>query len=201
MEIIIHRVNTIKKLRNISNNFGTEIDIRSSSSKLILSHEPFVKGDNLEDYLSEYKKQQGTIILNIKESGIEKDVLRLIKKYKIKSYFLLDVEFPYIFKTLDEKLNKNIAVRFSEYEPINLSNKLIKKVNWIWLDTYKKFPLNNNNLKFIKKFKSCLVCPERWNRQRDIKKYYLLMKKLNFMPDAIMTSLKCSKIWLKLNNQ
>jgi hypothetical protein len=196
MEIIIHRVNTIKKLRSISNNFGTEIDIRSSSSKLILSHEPFAKGDSLENYLSEYKK--GTLILNIKESGIEQSVLKLIKKYKIKSYFLLDVEFPYIFKTLDEKLNKNIAVRFSEYEPINLSNKLINRVNWIWLDTYKKFSLNYKNLKFIKKFKSCLVCPERWNRQRDIKKYYLLMKKLKFMPDAIMTSLRCSKIWLKL---
>tara|TARA_B100000586_G_scaffold223507_1_gene170780 strand:- start:3571 stop:4170 length:600 start_codon:yes stop_codon:yes gene_type:complete len=196
MEIIIHRVNTIKKLRNISNNFGTEIDIRASSSKLILSHEPFVKGDSLQNYLSEYKN--GTLILNIKESGIEQNVLKLIKKYKIKSYFLLDVEFPYIFKTLDKKLNKNIAVRFSEYEPINLSNKLVNRVNWIWLDTYKKFPLNYKNLKFIKKFKSCLVCPERWNRERDIKKYYLLMKKLKFMPNAIMTSLKCSKIWLKL---
>jgi len=196
MEIIIHRVNTIKKLRNISNNFGTEIDIRASSSKLILSHEPFVKGDSLQNYLSEYKN--GTLILNIKESGIEQNVLKLIKKYKIKSYFLLDVEFPYIFKTLDKKLNKNIAIRFSEYEPINLSNKLVNRVNWIWLDTYKKFPLNYKNLKFIKKFKSCLVCPERWNRERDIKKYYLLMKKLKFMPDAIMTSLRCSKIWLKL---
>ena len=50
MEIIIHRVNTIKKLKSISNNFGTEIDIRSSSSKLILSHDPFAKGDSLENY-------------------------------------------------------------------------------------------------------------------------------------------------------
>ena len=125
----------------------------------------------------------------------------MVKKHKIKSYFLLDVEFPYIFKTLDEKLNKNIAVRFSEYETIDLSKKLINKVNWIWLDTYKKFPIDNKNLRFIKKFKSCLVCPERWNRQRDIKRYYLLMKKLKFMPDAIMTSFKCSKIWLKLLDQ
>ncbi len=201
MEIIIHRVNTIKKLKSISNNFGTEIDIRSSSSKLILSHDPFAKGDSLENYLSEYKKKKGTLILNIKESGIEQNVLKLVKKHKIKSYFLLDVEFPYIFKTLDEKLNKNIAVRFSEYETIDLSKKLINKVNWIWLDTYKKFPIDNKNLRFIKKFKSCLVCPERWNRQRDIKRYYLLMKKLKFMPDAIMTSFKCSKIWLKLLDQ
>ena len=52
--------------------------------------------------MSEYKKQKGTLILNIKESGIEQNVLKLVKRYKIKSYFLLDVEFPYIFKTLDE---------------------------------------------------------------------------------------------------
>ena len=196
MEIIIHRINTIKQLKSISNNFGTEIDIRSSSSKLILSHDPFVKGDSLENYLYEYKKK-GTLVLNIKESGIEKTVLKLVRKYKIKSYFLLDVEFPYIFKTLDKKLNKNVAVRFSEYENIGLSKKLINKVNWIWIDTYKKLPIDYKNLKFIRKFKSCLVCPERWSRPRDIKRYYLSMKKLKFLPNAIMTSLKCSKIWLK----
>ena len=196
MEIIIHRVNTIKKLKKIPDHFGTEIDIRSSSSKLILSHDPFNKGDKLENYLSEYKK--GTLILNLKESGLEKEVLSLVKKYKIKSYFLLDVEFPYIFKVIEKKLDKNIAVRFSEFESISLSKKLEKKINWIWIDTYKKLPINSKNLKIIKKFKSCLVCPERWDREKDIKKCYLYMKKLNFSPDAIMTSLKCSKKWLSL---
>ena len=92
MEIIIHRVNTIKKLKSISNNFGTEIDIRSSSSKLILSHDPFAKGDSLENYLSEYKKKKGTLILNIKESGIEQNVLKLVKKhlnpYKHRKYLI-----------------------------------------------------------------------------------------------------------------
>ena len=43
MEYIIHRVNKIKTLNKIPKNFGTEIDIRSNGSKLILNHEPFAK--------------------------------------------------------------------------------------------------------------------------------------------------------------
>ena len=54
MEIIIHRVNKIKDLNKISENFGAEIDIRTSGSNLILSHDPFVKGDTLENYLENY---------------------------------------------------------------------------------------------------------------------------------------------------
>ena len=40
MEIIIHRVNKIKKLKKIPTTYGVEIDIRSFKSKLILSHDP-----------------------------------------------------------------------------------------------------------------------------------------------------------------
>ena len=93
MEFIIHRVNKIKELKNISSNYGCEIDIRTDGSKLILNHDPFIKGDNFIDYLDEYKN--GTLVLNIKESGIEDLVLEEVKKRDIKSYFLLDVEFPF----------------------------------------------------------------------------------------------------------
>ena len=73
MEIIIHRVNKIKELKKISTNFGAEIDIRTSGSNLILCHDPYTKGDMLVDYLENYKHK--TLVLNIKEAGIEKNVL------------------------------------------------------------------------------------------------------------------------------
>ena len=38
MEFIIHRINKIKDLKLIPNEFGTEIDIRSNGSSLILNH-------------------------------------------------------------------------------------------------------------------------------------------------------------------
>ena len=96
IEIIIHRVNSIKELKQTKLQYGTEIDIRACGSELILNHEPFLSGEKLEDYLDEY--QHGTLILNIKEAGIEDDVLGLVRKRpQIKSFFLLDVEFPYLF--------------------------------------------------------------------------------------------------------
>ena len=105
MEIILHRINKIEELKAINPLFGVEIDIRTYGDDLILSHDPFKKGDKFEDYLSEYK--HGTLILNIKESGIEDDVLSLIQKYNdVKSYFLLDVEFPYIFSASKNDFKK-----------------------------------------------------------------------------------------------
>ncbi len=192
MEIIIHRVNKIKDLNKISQNFGAEIDIRTSGSNLILSHDPFIKGDMLENYLESYKHK--TLVLNLKEAGIEKNILSLLKQYSIKSYFLLDVEMPYIYSAT-KKGERNIAIRYSEYENIFLAKYFIKKLNWVWIDTTTKLPLNSTNIKILSKFKSCLVCPERWGRASDIKKYKKKLSKLNYFPTAVMTSLKYAKYW------
>tara|TARA_B100001063_G_C16655542_1_gene498281 strand:+ start:79 stop:663 length:585 start_codon:yes stop_codon:yes gene_type:complete len=194
MEIIIHRVNKIKELNKISTNFGAEIDVRTNGSNLILGHDPFMKGDKLEDYLENYNHK--TLVLNIKEAGIEEKVLSLVKKYSIKSYFLLDVEMPYLYKaTINGQ--KNIAVRFSEYENIFLAKYFKNKLKWVWIDTVTKLPINKNNKKILNKFKSCIVCPERWGRKQDIKIYKKKLKKIKFEPTAIMTSKKCVKNWLE----
>ena len=87
MEIIVHRINKLEELKNINPIYGVEIDIRSYGNELILNHEPLKKGDRFEDFLKEYK--HGTLVLNIKESGIENTVLSLIQRYNnVKNYFL-----------------------------------------------------------------------------------------------------------------
>ena len=192
MEIIIHRVNKIKDLKKIPKNFGVEIDIRTSGSKLILNHDPFIRGDLFESYLEHYNHK--TLVLNLKEAGIEKNILNLVKKYSIKSYFLLDVEMPYMYSAT-KKGEKNIAVRYSEYEDILLAKYFVKKLNWVWIDTATKLPVNKANVKILSKFKSCLVCPERWGRASDIKKYIKKLVQLNYIPTAVMTSLKYVKYW------
>ena len=192
MEFIIHRINKIKDLKLIPKNYGMEIDIRSHGSKLILNHEPFLPGDELIDYLEFYKHK--TLVLNLKEAGFEKEVLKLMKIYSIKSYFLLDVEMPYMYSAT--KIGqKNIAVRFSEYEDIALAKYFQKKLKWVWIDTATKLPLAKKNIKILSNFKSCLVCPERWGRIEDINRYKKRLKKINFSPTTIMTSLKCLKYW------
>ena len=95
MKIIIHRVNKIKELKKIPAKYGVEIDIRSYGKKLVLNHEPGNNGDELKNYLKNFNNS--ILIANIKEAGIENKVLKLIKKYKVKKYFLLDVEFPFIY--------------------------------------------------------------------------------------------------------
>ena len=192
MEFIIHRINKIKELNKIPNIYGTEIDIRCKGSKLILNHEPYKNGDKLENYLENYKHK--TLVLNIKEAGIEKDVLNLVKRNAIKSYFLLDVEMPYMYSA-SKKGEKNIAVRYSEYEDINFSKFFKNKLNWVWIDTTTTLPINKKKIKILNNFKSCLVCPERWGRKKDIKIYKNKMKKMNFKPTAIMTSKDCLKYW------
>ncbi len=196
MEIIIHRINKIKELKKIPKVFGTEIDIRSYGSKLILNHEPKVNGDNFENYLENYKN--GTLILNIKESGIEDEVIKKVKSFsQIKSFFLLDVEIPYLFNCL-KKNNKYCALRTSYYEPLSSLSRFKKINNWLWVDTIKKIKsFKKEEKKIISNFKICLVCPERWGKAKEIKYYKNFFKKENLNLNAVMTSLKYSKNWLK----
>ena len=90
MEIITHRINSIKLLRKIPEKYGVEIDLRTNGSKIILNHESSSRGDTFKNYLENYR--HGTLILNIKEAGIEEEVEKMLAKNKIKSYFLLDVD-------------------------------------------------------------------------------------------------------------
>jgi hypothetical protein len=194
VEIIIHRVNTIRELKIIEAEFGAEIDIRAWNSDLILNHEPFQDGEKLIDYLDEYKN--GTLILNIKEDGIEDEVLRLVRERpQIKSYFLLDVEFPYLYRA-SRQGERNIAIRFSEDESIETVENYIGMVDWVWIDTNTKFPITKENNTTLDNFKKCLVCPERWGRPEDIANYRRKMLSYGFVLDAVMSSSDYKNNWL-----
>ena len=195
MEIIAHKINSIKRLKKLPLKYGSEVDLRTYGSNIILCHDPYKKGDKLEDYLDNY--HHGTLILNIKESGIEKEVIRKVRNKNINKFFLLDVEMPFICVNQKE-VTKYTSVRFSEYESVETLKIFKKKVGWVWIDTFKSLPIKKNNLKTLKEFKSCLVCPERWKRPQDIKKYFYLMKRINYLPNCVMTNLKYAKKWENL---
>jgi hypothetical protein len=193
LEIIIHRVNEISRLKEIPRNYGVEIDIRAFGSKLILNHEPFESGDSLENYLAEYDK--GTIVLNIKEAGIEHEVLRLVREAHIKSYFLLDVEYPYILQNNPSPSLLDVAVRFSEQETIQNVSCQKGRLKWVWIDCVTRNPVELVHIPVLKNFKRCLVCPSRWARPKDIPQFRNFFKK-NIDLDAVMTELKYVKKWL-----
>ena len=192
---IIHRVNAIKDLQKISPKYGVEIDIRESNGDLILNHEAFKTGEKFEEYLKAF--HHAFIIFNIKEAGIEEKVIELAEKFKIKNYFLLDVEAPYLYKASRQGVNK-MAVRYSEVEPIELLKNYEGFVDWVWIDTVTSLPINSRIITKLKNFKTCLVSPDRWGRSEDIAIYKNKMKEIGFEPTAVMTSLTNVAEWEKL---
>lgn len=74
MEFIVHRINTVAALREIDRKYGVEVDLRDDlEGNIYLSHDPFVPGENFEEYLKEY--HHGTLILNVKSERIELKIL------------------------------------------------------------------------------------------------------------------------------
>lgn len=189
---IVHRINTVEKLKNIPPEYGVEVDIRACNDRIILHHDAFKKGEDFEEYLEYYK--HAFIILNIKETGIEQRVLDLINKKGITDYFLLDVEFPYIYKSTRNGKQK-IAVRYSEAEPIEQAILLKDLVEWVWIDVNTKLPIDTNIKEQMKGFKTCLVSPECWGRPHDIVVYKKRLQELDFKIDAVMSDWQYIDQW------
>lgn len=210
MQIIIHRINTIERLKTIPNTYGVEIDVRGYGNQMLLNHDPIdapEKYDNLENYLKVFAEQKMSfIIFNMKEAGYENRVIELAEKYNIpkEKYFLLDVEFPYLYKATRKEGIRQIAVRYSEAEPIESVEAQISNgvplLDWVWIDTNTKLPLNEDVVARLMPFKTCLVCPERWGRPEDVQTYAETIKRLGMKLDAVMTTEKEAKLWEQLLN-
>ena len=189
MEKIFHRRNSISDLKSTPKEFGVEIDIRSFGKELIISHDPFLRGERFEDWLLHYN--HGTLILNVKEEGLEELLLSYLVKYQVNSYFFLDQSFPFLIKT-SKNGEKNIAVRVSEYESIETALRLKDDVDWVWVDMFTKFHLTKNDFHKLKtaNFKLCLVSPElQIHNKMSIKDVKKIIKEENIFFDAVCTKL------------
>ena len=198
MKFIAHRINTKKELKNISEQYGAELDLRDSvDGKIYINHDPFILGEDFEEYLKEYN--HGTMILNIKSERIELRVLELLKKYNIKDYFFLDSSFPMI-KLLTDNGEKKIALRYSEFEGLDTLEKMQEKVDWVWVDCFTKLPLNNEIYNKINKmgYKLCLVSPELQGQPEKIEKYAEQIKKEKIIFDSICTKVYNIEKWKEL---
>ncbi len=161
INFIIHRINTISELKNIPERYGVEIDLRWNNGEIVLSHDPCEvqkQYDSLRKYLSDFKHKM--LIVNIKETGIEDQVVKLLEEFSILNYFFLDLQFPVIVKLLN-KGNSNIAIRYSEYEGLEVFNRLDLSPKYLWLDCFTKYPETTNMEKLrANGLKVCAVSPE-----------------------------------------
>lgn len=209
MLLVAHRINTLEKLSLISSSYGVEVDIRGYGTQMLLSHDPIADPKECTD-LETYLKQAVArnipfYIFNIKEAGYEEKIITLTQNLGIpkEKYFLLDVEFPYLYRATRKEGIRQIAVRYSEAEPIEAVEAQIvngvQLLDWVWIDTNTMLPLNEVTVKKLSLFKTALVCPERWGRPEDIPVYANRLKELNMKIDIVMTSFSTIEVWEKCN--
>ena len=198
MEFIAHRINKLEELEKLCKKYGVEIDLRDNvDGKIYINHDPFILGEDFEEYLRKYS--HGTMILNVKSERIELKILDLLKKYNINNYFFLDSSFPMI-KLLSDRGEKNIALRYSEYEGLDTLEKMQGKVNWVWVDCFTELPINNEIYRKIKNmgYKLCLVSPELQNQKEKLELYAKQIKDEKIEFDAICTKEYNVEKWKKL---
>ena len=201
MEFISHRVNTREELGKIPSEYGVELDLRDDlNGRIYIQHNPFEPGEDFEEYLKAY--HHGTMILNVKSERIEHKILELLRKYEIKKYFFLDSTFPMI-KLLSDNGEKNIAVRYSEYEGMDTLRAMEGKVEWVWVDTFTRLPMDNKRYNEIKQlgYKICLVSPELQGQPEKIEIYKNQIVCEEIMPDAVCTKVYNIDKWKKLKTE
>lgn len=201
--IIRHRINSVEQLKDVLPNQGVELDLRGYGDRLFMTHEPIEDSklgtyEDFENFLKHWNHR--LMVLNIKEMGYENKIIALMKKYGVKDYFFQDAEFPYIYRATRKDGMKKVSIRFSEAEPIESVKAQITKegetlLDWVWIDTNTVLPITKETIPVLSKFKTCLVCPERWGRPEDIPRYIEKLKGLNFKLSAVMTAKDFVKQW------
>jgi hypothetical protein len=200
MIIVAHRINTIAELEKVPTRYGVEIDVRHNPTNdlLYLSHDVATLGkmyDTLEEYLKHFK--HAFIIFNIKEAGIEARCIALAAQFGIptENYFLLDVEFPYLYRASRKEGVREIATRYSEAEPIELTLAQKGFVDWVWIDTNTRLPIDGNGKAKLAGFKTALVSPDRWGRPEDIATYRKTLEAMEFPLNLVMCGLSECSLW------
>ena len=193
MEVIIHRRNTIQELMSTSTKYGVEIDLRAFKDRLVVQHDPFIQGEDFEEWIKFYK--HGTLILNIKEEGIEQEVINILKKNNIEKFFLLDQSFPYLIKLIKSGEYRT-ALRISKFESINNAFNLELKTKWIWMDYFERFYYKQEDVQKLKSYgyQICLVSPELlgYEKKETIKIRQKIINE-DFFIDAVCT--KFPDLW------
>lgn len=196
MKFICHRRNTVSELLATDPKYGVEVDIRSEGGWLIIHHDPFVAGEPFDEWIRAYR--HGTLILNVKEEGLEARLISLMQSTGIADYFFLDQSFPFLVKW-SKAGERRCAVRVSEFESIETALTFVGKVDWVWVDCFTRFPLSEQDASRLKhaEFKLCLVSPELQGRDPDIEIPQLasLLKERNIVADAVCT--KRPDLWEK----
>lgn len=151
-------------MRALKAGFGIETDIRDAAGKIVIAHDvPARNAQPLEALLKLHKKlaPSAPLALNIKADGLQAMLLPLLKRYKIRTYFLFDMSGPEAVRYL--KAGACCFTRQSEYEPLPA---FYDKAVGVWLDAFKSDWVNEATVRLHARAKKqiCFVSPELHGR-------------------------------------
>lgn len=188
MRLIAHRRNTLAELEATPREYGVEIDIRSTGGRLSLHHDPFEVAEDFESWLDAYR--HGTLIVNVKEEGLEKPAAALLRAKGVEDWFFLDQSFPALIQCARAG-ERRCAVRVSEFESVETALTLAGRVDWVWVDCFTRFPLTRREALRLEcaGFKLCLVSPELQGRgaEAEIPAMAGRLAELRIRPEAVCT--------------
>ena len=117
MILISHRRNLIEELKDTPRKYGVEIDIRTKGKDLIINHDPCKNGALLKAWLEFY--DHSLLILNVKEDGLEEEILDLLKKtiYNIVIHISMEV-LPWMIDCVEHWIFLTIGKRYIFIEKI-----------------------------------------------------------------------------------
>lgn len=194
MKKIAHRINTVEQLHQVPTKYGCEIDVRSQGEKLILHHDPFQEGEDFLEWLKVFN--HSTLILNVKEEGLEQRLIGVMADHGIADFFFLDQSFPFLVKTSSTGESRS-AVRVSEFEGLTCARALAGKVEWAWIDCFTRFPLDKDQADELVEmdYRLCLVSPELQGRTdpSEIVEIRRQLDELQLAADAVCT--KVPDLW------
>jgi len=188
VKLIAHRRNTLSELLASPTKYGVEVDIRSYGGKLVIHHDPFIEGESFDAWIAAYR--HGTLILNVKEEGLEARLIALMKAKGIEDYFFLDQSFPFLIKW-SKAGERRCAVRVSEFESVETAMTLAGQIDWVWVDCFTRFPLSGEDARRLQDegLRLCLVSPELQGRNAELEIPALgaLLKEHGIQADAVCT--------------
>lgn len=198
MKLIAHRRNTLTELNATPPGCGVEVDVRSSGDRLTIHHDPFQTGESFDAWVEAYR--HGTLILNVKEEGLEDRLIACMRDRGIDDYFFLDQSFPFLVKTAS-KGEHRCAVRVSEFEALDTALALAGKIDWVWVDCFSRFPLDRVEWLRLKDagFRLCVVSPELQGRvsEAEILAQRSLFAGWGLEPDAVCCKLAMIPVWTR----
>lgn len=166
MKLIAHRRNTVAELQATPQDYGVEVDIRSQGQRLVIHHDPYVEGEDFLTWIAAYR--HGTLILNVKEEGLEARLIDIMRAQHIDDYFFLDQSFPFLIKW-SRAGERRCAVRVSEFESVDTALTLADKIDWAWIDCFTRFPIDGVSARRLQTagLQLCLVSPELQGRDAE----------------------------------